>query len=88
MIKLEYAKYPDIGPVILLQMKIKKHLLASIQILMLNKIRILKITFSIQTILKIVFTGLRKLILQQAQIMKVLYFLILLKQLEMKLRSI
>ena len=69
-------------------MKIKKHLLASTRILMLKIIRILKIIFLIQIILKIVFTGLRKLILQQAQIMKVLYFLILLKQLEMKLRSI
>ncbi len=69
-------------------MKIKKHLLASIQILMLNKIRILKIIFLILIILKIVFTDLKKLILQQVQIMKVLYFQILLKQSEMKLRLI
>ena len=69
-------------------MKIKKHLLASIQILMLNKIRILKITFLIIITLKIVFIDLRKLILQQVQIMKVLYFPILLKQSEMKLRLI
>ena len=69
-------------------MKIKKHLLASIQILMLNKIRILKIIFLILITLKIVFIDLRKLILQQVQIMKVLYFQILLKLLEMKLRLI
>ena len=69
-------------------MKIKKHLLASIQILMLNKIRILKIIFLILITLKTVFIDLRKLILQQVQIMKVLYFQILLKLLEMKLRLI
>ena len=69
-------------------MKTKKHLLASIQILMLNKIRILKIIFSILITLKIVFIDLKKLILQQVQIMKVLYFQILLKLSEMKLRLI
>ena len=69
-------------------MKIKKRLLVSIQILMLNKIRILKIIFSILITLKIGFIDLKKLILQQVQIMKVLYFQILLKLLEMKLRLI
>ena len=69
-------------------MKIKKRLLVSIQILMLNKIRILKIIFSILITLKIVFIDLKKLILQEVQIMKVLYFQILLKLLEMKLRLI